>query len=417
MIRKILYLLIFSIFVISCSTESEQLITPEDNIPLATKGKQIFSIDLKEIKANKFSNKILNNLEPAFALISISDNVGNVILTREKIKVLKVDEKYVTDEITLDKGSYSLTEFIITDADNVVISVAPKENSVLAQFASSPLPFNFTVSADETKVTATENINAEGYTSVDFGYTGLSLTFPKNTDFFSLTVDDSNVLTIKTLNLKSITGATYLIDWGDGVIEEYVSTINDSGIENEISHTYTENGVYTITVSGSVEAIELLEFNSDDQENNWQSHITSINIENLTLLKSCELYSGNLTTLNTSENLVLETLSLGYNQISSLDFTNNPNLKTVWLRYNKLTELDVTQNPNLEVLWVTGNEISTLNLSQNSKLKVALVRENNLNNINFSNNLDLVRFDLSNNFISNIDISANLRFNRNQRRG
>ncbi len=405
--KKIFHILLLSFFVISCSSDNDE---PNlvDEPTIALEGKQVFRIDLKELSAKSQFLENQKKLEPAFVLLSINDSDGVSIFTREKIELVKVGDSYVTDEITLESGTYSVIEFIVTDLNDVVISIVPKENSVLAQFTTKPLPFDFVVSTDETKETATENINAAGYTSVDFGYTGLSLTFPENTDFFSLTVDDSVLLTTKTLNLKSITGSTYLVDWGDGTVEKYVSTIIDSGIENTISHTYAENGVYTINVSGSVEAIELLDFNSNDQENNWQSHLTSIDITKLTLLKSCSLYSGYLTTLNTSENEALEFLGLGYNQVSNLDFTNNPNLKTVWLRYNQLTSIDVSQNPNLEFLWVESNAISTLDLSNNSKLKVVMARENNLTNIDFSNNLDLERFDVANNSISTIDLSSNL---------
>ncbi len=405
--KNIFYLLLASLVLVSCSSDNDEPITPIDKETIVTEGKQVFRIDLKELAAKNISPGSQKNLEPAFVLLSINDTDGNSILTREKIALKKVEDSYVTSEITLESGTYTVTEFIVTDANGVVISLAPKEDSVLAQFVTKPLPFDFVVSPDETKEVATDNINAAGYTSVDFGYAGLTLTFPESTDFFSLTVDDSIELTPKILNLKSITGSTYLVDWGDGVIEEYVSTINDSGIENKISHTYTQNDTYTINISGAIEAIELLEFGSD-QESDWQSHITSVSIEKLTLLKSCLLYSGNLASLNTSENLALEILGLGYNQITSLDLTNNPNLKSVLIRYNELTEINLSQNPNVEILWVNGNQISALDLTNNSKLKQVFARENNLSSIDFSNNLNLEWFDIANNAITSIDISSNL---------
>ncbi len=405
--RKAFYFLFLSLSIISCSTESEQPEVPGDNNS-KTKGKQAFSIAIQEISAKTTLNNNTKNLIPAFALVSISDEDGNVILTRQKIVVRKVETNYVTDEITLDAGNYSLTEFIVTDADNVVISLIPMANSVLSEQIENTLPFSFTVQANASAVTATENIDATGYTSFDFGYTGLSLTFPDYTDFFSIIVDDSEVNTTKVLNLKSITGSTYLVDWGDGTIDEYVSTINNSGIENIISHNYAQVGLYTITVSGAIEDIELLDFGSN-QDNNWESHLTSIDIDKLRLLKSCQLYFGKLTSLNTSENEVLEFLGLGYNQVTSLDLTNNPKLKSVWLRYNRLTELDISNNLDLEFLWVTGNQLAHLDISNNTKLTNLTARENVLTSINLANNPDLYFLDLSDNFLSSIDVSANLK--------
>ena len=113
--------------------------------------------------------------------MSIKEKDGNEILTREKLVLHKVEESYITADISLEAATYILTEFIVTDANNVVISISPKKGSVLAQFVSNPLAFDFVVSPNETKETTAENLNASGYTSVDFGYTGLSLIFLRNT--------------------------------------------------------------------------------------------------------------------------------------------------------------------------------------------------------------------------------------------
>jgi hypothetical protein len=405
--KKLFYILFTSLLVISCSSKEEVFVSPIDEEPVAKEGKQVFRADSKDLSAKTALGSGQKVLEPAFAIVSINDSDGVSIFTREKIVLTKLDDSYITAEISLEEGTYSLIEFIVTDENDMVISMAPRENSVLADFSSNPLPFNFVVSPDATKETAAENINAAGYTSVDFGYTGLGLIFPRNTDFFSMIVDDSDATTTKVLNIKSITGSTYLVDWGDGTTVEYVSPINNSGIENILLHNYTQNGVYNITVSGAVEAIELLDFGSS-QDNNYESHLTSIDLANLKLLKSCQLYLGKLTSLNTSKNKALEFLGLGYNQITSLDFTNNPNLKSVWLRYNELTEMNISQNPNLEFLWVDGNQISALDLSNNPKLKVVLARENDLSSIDFTNNLQLERLELADNKIAAIDISSNL---------
>ncbi len=404
--KKIVHILLLSVFFISCSSDNDEP-TIIDKPTIASEGIQVFRIDVKELTAKGQSVENPKKIDPAFVLLSINDASGTVIFTREKIALLKDGDSYITNEISLEPGTYTLVEFIVTDENDVVISIAPKENSALAQFATQPLPLDFIVTSDETKETVTENINAAGYTSVDFGYAGLSLTFPENTDFFNLTVDESISTTKKVLDLKSVTGATYLVDWGDGTIDEYVSTIYNSGIENTISHSYAQNEVYTITISGAIEAIEFIDFASAE-DGNFESHLTSIDIEKLTLLKSCTLYNGQLTSLNTSKNKALETIGLGYNQITSLDLTNNPNLRSVLVRYNQLTELNIAQNPALEFFWVEGNQISNIDLSNNANLKEILAGENNLNSIDFSNNLNLERFNLANNAITAIDISANL---------
>ena len=406
--KKTFLQLLFSIIFISCSSDNDNPDVSGDD-PSGAKGKHAFGIDFKDIAPNTSLKKSSKSLVPAFALISITDDNGNTILTQEKITVQKVGEKYITNEITLDTGTYNLTEFIVTDMDNAVISVVPKTNSSLSPLAEKTLPFSIKVERDKSNITTTDNIDAEGFKPVDFGYPLLSLTFPKSTDFFSLTIDESTSITTKTIVLKSITASSYEVDWGDGTVEEYLSTKSDTEEENELMHTYSEENVYTVNISGPVGVIEDFSFYSNNEEGNpLQSNIVSANIGELALLKKCHIYLGRLSMLDTSKNLALETLSVGYNQIIGLDLTNNPKLITAWLRYNQLTNLDVSKNLNLEFLWVTGNQISALDISNNTRLEKLFVRENELSHLNVSNNLELTWLDLSYNSLASIDVSNNV---------
>ncbi|NHF59967.1 hypothetical protein FK220_011485 [Flavobacteriaceae bacterium TP-CH-4] len=404
--KKIHFLLLLFIFA-SCSSDNDRSVVLEDDDSSMITGMQSFSIDFTEITAKNISNKTLKALEPAFALISIANKDGSTVLTREKIAVQKIDGKLITEAITLAAGTYSLTEFIITDATNVVISLVPMGSATLAQLVETSLPFDFRVEADKTNVSPTENLEAAGLTAVDFGYGQLNLEFPEATDFFSLSIDESTLITGKTLVLKSLTASDYVIDWGDGTIDEYTSTGSDVPEENALTHTYAEMNAYIVNISGPLEVITYFKFQSNDQANSFQSNVVSVDIKKLTSLRVCELYAGKLTTLDTSQNVVLETLSLGYNQLTSLDLNNNTALKTLWLRYNQLTELDVSRNVDLEFLWVTGNQISGLDVSNASKLESLLARENQLTFLNVANNPALRMLDLSDNLLPSIDISSN----------
>ncbi|WP_425237075.1 leucine-rich repeat domain-containing protein [Ulvibacterium sp.] len=405
--KKTFYLLLFSVIFISCSSDTDDSDISGGN-PFEEKGKHAFSIDFKDIVPDTSLKESPMIPVPAFALITIADNNGSTILTQEKIAVQKVGEKYITDEIELDAGTYNLMEFIVTDVDNAVISIVPKTNSALSPLTEKTLPFSIKVETDKSSITTTDNIDAEGFKPVDFGYTSLSLTFPKSTDFFSLTIDEPTSITTKTLVLKSITASSYEVDWGDGAVEEYLSTKSDIEEENELTHTYSQENVYTVNISGPIGVIEDFSFYSDNEVGNpLQSNIVSVEIGDLALLKKCHIYYGRLSMLDTSKNLALETLSLGYNQIMSLDLTNNPKLITARLRYNQLTDLNVSQNSNLEFLNVTGNQISDLNVSNNSTLEKLLVRENQLTSLNLANNLELTGLDLSDNSLLSLDVSNN----------
>ncbi len=406
--KNTLFLLLFSILFVSCSSDDKDMPGQgDDDIIVITEGQQTFSIDFKEIIAKNVVDKT-TDLVPSYALISVVNSEGNEVLTREKISINEEDEKFVTEEITLDAGIYSLTEFIVVDANDVVISLAPKVNSTLSQFIENTIPLGFIIEPDESSAATVENIDAAGYVAFDFGYEALDVTIPQATDTFSITIDESATFTPKTLVLKSLTGSSYMVDWGDGTVEEYVSTTRNTAEENKLTHEYTEAAIYEVTITGAVEVIEEFEFYSNDEDGNpLQSNITEADITKLTLLATCSIYSGKLATLDTSNNIALEILELGYNEITNLDFTNNKNLGTVWLRYNQLTDLDVSQNSLLVFLWVDGNQISNLDLSNNPNLRKVLARDNGLTTFDVSNSADLLTIDVSGNSITSIDLSKN----------
>ena len=404
--KTIFYFFLFSFLVfISCSSESE----PQVNEPRIMEGKQVFLIDFKEIKAQSASQKGAENLEPAYALISMNNSVGTSVITRERIVLNEKGGSYITSEIDLEVGSYSLTEFIVIDENNLVISLAPKENSILSQFTNAVLPLEFEISENVTNETVAENIYGAGYSSVDFGYSGLSLTFPENTDFFSLTIDDSEQLTTKIIALKSLTGSSYVIDWGDGVIEEYVSTKTDTEEENELIHLYEQKDSYTVTISGPIEVIEYFSFNGEipNETYKYQNNLVSVDLSKLKLLKNLTINTGKLSNLDTSANTDLEYLSVSNNNLKSLDLTNNPNLKKVIIGNNSLTNLDISQNLALEDLRVSVNQLTNLEIATNVNLKILSAWENELYSLDISKNLKLQYLDVDRNLLTDFDTTNN----------
>lgn len=412
------FCLLLLLFVIaSCSSDSEnesEMVanptpeeeTTEDDGPVVSQGAQVFQIDFSEFESKNPPQGNYKNLEPAFALISLLDASENEVYTREPFALSENEGKYETDEIVLDSGTYTVTEFIVVDTNDVIISLVPQEGSALALFTDTTLPFEFTVLEEQTNISPTDNIEAAGLTAVDFGYGELNLDFPESTDFFSMTVDETPELTTKILTLESVTGAVFIVDWGDGSIEEYVSNVTDSGFENTITHNYLENGEYTINVSGPVAAIELLNFASD-QESNWQSQINSVSLEKLVLLRHCTIYSGNLTTIDLTTNTALEFLELGNNQITSLDISNNANLKHLSVPYNQLNGIDLSNNVNLEFVVLLRNQITSLDISNNSTLYGLTVRDNQLTSLDISNNTAMNYLDCASNMLTSIDVSQN----------
>jgi hypothetical protein len=405
------------ILITSCSSDSvnePEIIakpvaeeTTNEEVPENLQGTQIFQIEFSELKRNTEPQGKDLNLEPAFVLISMIDASENEIYNRERFELFENEGKFETEEIVLNVGTYKITEFIILDANDVVISLIPQEESALALFTDTTLPLEFSVLEKQINILPTNNIETTGLNAIDFGYGELNFNFPEDADFFSITIDETQELTPKFLTLESITGAVFIVDWGDGTIEEYVSNVTDSGFENAISHSYSENAEYIINVSGAIASIELLNFTSN-QESNWKNHITSIDLEKLILLKHCTIHSGDLTTIDLSSNINLEFLYLGYNKIIILDVTNNSLLKTLNMRHNQISTLDLSNNTELITLSLPNNEITTLDLTNNINLKLLDVRGNQLSSLDISKNIALTNLDCIANMLNTIDVSQNI---------
>ncbi|WP_318308515.1 leucine-rich repeat domain-containing protein [Flagellimonas crocea] len=407
--KKFLYLLTLFTFVVSCSESEEPLPPNKPETPDAVEqGAQSFTISKKEITAKNSSNYTAKEFIPAYVFVSVETNDGGNILDRQKLDVIDQGDDYVTEEIKLDPGTYKLTEFIVVDSGDLVISLVPKATSALSQFTGTSLPFDFTVQEADSKNTSVENIEAAGYAWVDFGYEEDDLVLSESEDFFTLTVDDSESLTTKTFSLISLTGSTYKIDWGDGTVDEYVSILSGLNLTNELTHKYEENGIYEIKIIGAIKVIEKVEFRSWLDEDGYQSNLVAVDIGGLPLLKEIVFHAGKLTNLDTSQNLSLEYLGVSRNQLTSLDLSTNEKLKMLYADYNQLTEINFSQNSELDFMSVTGNQFSSLDISNNSVLKVLIARENFLTEVDFTNNLILERFDLSDNLLSEIDVSQNL---------
>ena len=422
--NKLHYLLLAFIIILSCSKDKdvEEITTPveeaEPEIIQKEKGqgRQAFTLDFSTTSSKDLSIKGIyeivyegpNNSKSGFALISIKDSVGELVFNREKVDVLLTDKNYVTSELELEAGTYSLTEFILIDVNEIAIAMVPQAKASLGKLTENSLPISFTIKDEELTVTKAENIGTDGYTKEDFGYDNLDLDFPNSTDFFSLVVDETIGGKPKSIVIESMTNSVYQVDWGDGTIEKYYPDLGNVFEVNELKHTYKLPGLYTIEISGPLETIQGLRFYSTYEGGAYSTNLISADLSKLKLLNNLELYYGKLTTLNTSENTLLESLELGYNEIETLDLKNNLELKNLSLHDNQLANLDISKNKELEFLWLATNQISSIDIQNNTALKVVSFRENQLRELDLSKNISLVRIDISDNKLSELSTSNNI---------
>lgn len=112
-----------------------------------------------------------------YALVSVNNEQGQEVVSNKKVTLDNIQGVYKTDRITLAKGSYVLSKFIVTTASDTAVYAAPKANSAKAALVSKPV--SVPVSITETGVTAasvqvlkvdvTDSPASFGYTVDDFG--------------------------------------------------------------------------------------------------------------------------------------------------------------------------------------------------------------------------------------------------------
>jgi len=108
-------------------------------------------------------------------LLSIKKSSGEVVFSNQRITLLKVGAKYITEPIALHAGDYAITDFMLVDADNEVLYATPLAGSPLAGSVSHPLPYSFTVSADVAATLDVEVIAAGELEPEDFGYASFGI--------------------------------------------------------------------------------------------------------------------------------------------------------------------------------------------------------------------------------------------------
>jgi len=111
---------------------------------------------------------------PQTIVISITDNSGNLVYNLEEIPLYNMNGNYISKPISLEKGNYKLTDFLVVNKDGKVLYLAPKEESPKAYLVSDPLPIGFNVNKDQVTKVGVEVIKNTGEDPIEFGYTTFS---------------------------------------------------------------------------------------------------------------------------------------------------------------------------------------------------------------------------------------------------
>lgn len=159
---KVFALAICSVLVFSCKENENEVIIQEQ-------GKLEFSF--ADLSA---SNQRIQKDSASFVLVSIEDTKGNSVLNRKKVELYYFNGQILSEPISLNTGSYFLTEYLVLDDQENVIYAAPKKEAKLNYLVETPLPIEFIIKKDHTEKVVPTVVPTNGINPIDFGYTTFS---------------------------------------------------------------------------------------------------------------------------------------------------------------------------------------------------------------------------------------------------
>jgi len=196
-------LTLLSIFFVSCEKEN----TSDPN----AKGELLLSFQNKE-SINGLKSYNLEEV-PARLLISIKNENGELILTNERVELFKFNDEYISTVIPLTVGKYFLTDFMVLDANNNVIYVAPKEGSEKAYLVEKPLSIEYTISEDKVEKVVPEVLSTKNITPEQFGYNTFSFGIVETFNFLIVVFDYND-----SIQNFELTSADILIENEDNIL-------------------------------------------------------------------------------------------------------------------------------------------------------------------------------------------------------
>jgi uncharacterized protein (TIGR02145 family) len=155
-----------------------------------------FSVQLENSanSVNLKSSQVHNTIKNAHGVIItiLNKNGSPTNYTSYELLIQKMNGIYYTKPILLKSGNYKITEFLVLDAADSTILVAPIKGSPQAQNVTVPLPIDFTVSKDSGTSVNVEVLSVENLTPEDFGLSYFSISEIETVSILTGVVDNKS---------------------------------------------------------------------------------------------------------------------------------------------------------------------------------------------------------------------------------
>ncbi len=118
--------------------------------------------------------------------VSVKNSSDEYVYNMQELTLLSFNGGYITGNIELEEGDYTVVDFIVVDDQDSVVYLSPKEGSELASMVDYPLPVSFSVSASDTSSVSLQVISADLGDAVDYGYTNFTFDVVDNSTITTL---------------------------------------------------------------------------------------------------------------------------------------------------------------------------------------------------------------------------------------
>jgi hypothetical protein len=191
---------------------------------------------------------------------------------------------------------------------------------------------------------------------------------------------------------------TFSIDWGDGIIEEYIGQGYSS---IRLKHIYPAINIYEVKIAANDYECKFLQFDCSNNQ------ILSIGIADCAFLSALFCSNNQIKNIDLSACTQLQYLFCNNNQLTSLNLNNNQALEELRCQDNQLTNLDVSQKALIKDIYCNNNQLENLDARECATLVYLSCHNNHLTNLNTSGCKKLEYLYCYNNQLTNMDLSSN----------
>lgn len=144
----------------------------QNGVDIPQKGTAQFSLQLTSSQTKTFSiASTTNTAILSYIQITVVNSLGEKVMDKREIPITKFNNTYISSEITLDEGTYSITEFIVLNDQKEVVYITPIQNSDRASSVTQSLPIELVIQKNKVVSKELEVVKiTSSDTPANFGY-------------------------------------------------------------------------------------------------------------------------------------------------------------------------------------------------------------------------------------------------------